>query len=596
MEDIYLHEVATDTFVLVQADWSVDKARQLIEALNPTHVIVHRFESKDEEYYYLYTKLNVCDFLRSAPKQEPIRIALDLHEGKATPTLDAYTNAEMVPDRSVVVENGRVIGFFDATVRPSRSSKVRRDISRQISPVQRSLITNFPEQVRLKETVSLLVSLSAESELREALPIALPIGTTIDVVVQPKRGFVLEERGEGRLTISDRKDTLPLQFKLKATELGIGKLLILAFHNGEALGTITLGPTVVPANKAVDSKRSSHEQTIVPFRAHQPDLSLLILEHEINGNPAFTIRLSATDPNLGLNLKPFGPVQLRFDPLRYFQDLFKDIEDLPLKTPQQRAVAEKRLARKGAQLFTSLIPADMQVLLWNLRNRIQTMQILSEEPWIPWELCKLQGKENGRVVEGPFFCESFSLTRWLPGVGRKPNLYLKKLALVVPIDSGLRFAPDERDYILSLSNGGRKVKRIPANYLDVTSAMASGEYDSWHFTGHGGFRGPDPNRSAIYLEKQEKLTPEDINGEVKNLGEAQPLVFLNACQIGRSAMSLTDIGGWAAQFLRAEAAAFIGPFWSVYDQAANDFAKALYSRLLSGMPIGIAAKEALLGV
>ena len=38
---------------------------------------------------------------------------------------------------------------------------------------------------------------------------------------------------------------------------------------------------------------------------------------------------------------------------------------------------------------------------------------------------------------------------------------------------------------------------------------------------------------------------------VANLGLAKPLVVLNACQIGRSAMSLTDIGGWAARFLRA---------------------------------------------
>src|SRR5271165_1764540 len=102
----------------------------------------------------------------------------------------------------------------------------------------------------------------------------------------------------------------------------------------------------------------------------------------------------------------------------------------------------------------------------------------------------------------------------------------------------------------------------------------------------------DPNRSAMLLENCEELTPEDLGGVVSNLGLARPLVFLNACQISRSALSLTDIGGWAAQFLRAGAAAFIGAYWSVYDQAAHDFARAFYGRLLAGVAIGKAAQEA----
>jgi CHAT domain-containing protein len=79
---------------------------------------------------------------------------------------------------------------------------------------------------------------------------------------------------------------------------------------------------------------------------------------------------------------------------------------------------------------------------------------------------------------------------------------------------------------------------------------------------------------------------------VSNLGASKPFVFLNACQIGRSAMSLTDIGGWAKGFLSAGASAFIGAYWSVYDQSAYDFAKAVYSYLLAGMPIGKAVQQA----
>ena len=88
------------------------------------------------------------------------------------------------------------------------------------------------------------------------------------------------------------------------------------------------------------------------------------------------------------------------------------------------------------------------------------------------------------------------------------------------------------------------------------------------------------------------MSPENLSGEPENLGIAHPLVFLNACQVGRSAWSLTDIGGMASGFLYARAGAFIGAYWSVYDKAAHDFAIEFYKRLFAGTPIGKAVKEA----
>jgi hypothetical protein len=609
---MYLHQITMDTFVLLQATWPAGKAHQLVQRLEPTHVIVQRPDSADE--YYLFTRRAALALLGRAGDETSVQDAFNLYRSPVTPTLDAYADAGAAPDRCVVVEEGRIIGFFDVDVPPEQWSRKRggpvvtdkslfkpgvgsayeqvESYLEHAEPVPHSLVTDFPEQVPLNQTVSLLVSLAAEPGTRPSFPIALPTGATVDVVVQPQHGFVLEGSGEGSLVTSGETETLPLQFKLQATELGPGKIRVLAFHQGQPLGTMTLAPTVVPDTQATDRQRSTHGQRLASLSVRQPDLSLLILEHESGGKPAFTFRLTALDPDLGLNLKPFGPVQLRLDPLAYFQDFFKDIEDLPLRTSRDRMVAERRLAVKGAGLFTDLIPEDLQVLLWSLRERIQTVQVQSEEPWIPWELCKLQGKEDDQVVEGPFLCEAFAMTRWLPGIARIPTLRLSKMALVMPRDSELPFAPDERDYVLSLANGGRQVERITAGYLEVMEALAAGAYDAWHFTGHGGFRAPDPNRSAMVLENQEELTPQDMNGKVQNLGQAQPLVFLNACQIGRSAMSLTDIGGWAAQFLHAGAAAFIGAYWSVFDLPAYAFAQAVYDHLLAGAPIGKAVREA----
>ncbi|MBN1349659.1 CHAT domain-containing protein [candidate division KSB1 bacterium] len=590
---MYMQDIAHDTFVIIQSDWHVAKARQLIEKLAPTHVIVHRIE-QETDYYYLYSRIEALIILGRASNDQTVleAEAFNLHEYTATPVTDSFANAETARDRTVVLENGRVVGFYDAGAGqidgPRRGT--HRGIPTRDASVPRALVADFPEQVPLNETASLLLSLTAE-KLRDAeLTLDLPPGSTIDVVVKPIRGFEMSGKCEGSLVISDDKDSLPKQFKLKAIEIGIGKITIYAFHNSNPLGAITLAPEIVPAAQAVRTGRSNREQPLATISVHQPELSLLIWEDK-NGT-TLTFKLSASNPALDLNLKTYEPVTLRTDAQQYFGEFFKDIEDLPLDNDRDKILAQQRLAAKGSLLFEKVIPKPLQEQLWALKDQIKTVQVQSEEPWIPWELCKLQGEENGDFVEGPFLCEKFSITRWLPEIGFKPELTLNKIALVAPEDSKLPLSKSEQNYIQSLGKGGRKVERIPARTLELLSAMKLGQYDCWHFTGHGNFIHPDPNRAVMVLEEQEQLMPEDLSGVMRNLGKAKPLVFLNACQIGRSAMSLTGIGGWAERFLSAGAAAFIGAYWSVYDQPAHDFARALYSRLVSGVAIGEAIQKA----
>ena len=64
----------------------------------------------------------------------------------------------------------------------------------------------------------------------------------------------------------------------------------------------------------------------------------------------------------------------------------------------------------------------------------------------------------------------------------------------------------------------------------------------------------------------------------------------------RGEISLTDIGGFAARFLKVGAGTFIGAYWSIFDRPAFDFAQAFYRRLLAGLPIGQAVQEARLEI
>jgi hypothetical protein len=592
-----LEQVVSSDFVLLEASWPVEKARRRMRSIGSGHVIVYRNEN-GREYYYLFPRDQAEGLLGAVPDDMTVGRALDLHEWRADPAVDVSEPPQAVPSRSIVLRDGRLLGFLaPPTARRGAGTRGEPIAGAPPAPSPRSLVADFPETVVVGQRASLLVSLTAplaEPSAR-ALTVELARGAAVDVLVQPRRGFVVEGADSARLEVLDRDDEA--LFTLRPTGVGPGEIRVLAFHQGQRLGAITLAPTIVAAAPPEgDAVRRSRSEPLAEARDRAADLTLLIFERREGGETVLDLRLNCRDPALRFNFKRFGPIRLQTDAARYFADFFRDIEDLPIETEPQRAAAAKRLSSKGTHLFETLFPQELQRELWAVRERIASIQVQSEEPWIPWELCRLSGEENGAVVEGPFLCEAYEITRWIQDLPLQTELTLSNLAVVVPTDSGLSFAESELRYLLSLADGKRAVRRVPARAEELSEALASGAYDGWHFTGHGAAGAENPDRSTMSLEDGDSFTPQELSGRLRNLGRGRPLVFLNACQLGRGGLALTGVGGWANRFLQAGAAAFVGAHWSVSDEPAFGFMRALYERLLRGTPIGQAAREARLAV
>jgi hypothetical protein len=269
--------------------------------------------------------------------------------------------------------------------------------------------------------------------------------------------------------------------------------------------------------------------------------------------------------------RPFGTFSLETDPAEFFRQHLKG--DLSVET----------LRTRGAFFAEQLLPPDLRRTLSDLQHRVQAFQIVSDDPWIPWEILRLD--------EGPFLCEAFALTRWIH-LRQTAYLPLSRIAAVVPQDSDLPHAEQEWKDLQSLAGEGRQVDRIPARRREIGEAFRGGQYDGWHFTGHGFFRGSVPDLSSIYLDEKEELIPPDLAGEAKRMGRPRPLVFLNACYTGQSGLSLTDAGGWAPHFLRAGAGAFLGTLWPIRDSRSREFARAFYNGFIGGLPLAEAVREA----
>ena len=58
--------------------------------------------------------------------------------------------------------------------------------------------------------------------------------------------------------------------------------------------------------------------------------------------------------------------------------------------------------------------------------------------------------------------------------------------------------------------------------------------------------------------------------------KSRPLIFLNACEVGRPGAGLAAVGGFAASFIASDAGAVIAPLWAVDDRVAHQVAVTFY--------------------
>jgi len=350
-----------------------------------------------------------------------------------------------------------------------------------------------------------------------------------------------------------------------------------------------LGPDGRVTARAPQPEASSSQapQSLNRLDLH-PDLQLVVRPIG-DDDSQLMFELAVRDPRLGPGQDDFGPVALPQSARAFRKDLLLDLEDLTCKDHEMREISRARLAVKGTTLFR-LLPPGLQRWLWMLKDSERTLELFSEEPFLPWELILLQ-PQGGDGGQGLFLHQAFTITRWLRGLRAQLDFPLSRIALVAPRWDDLPSALKERADILSLHVPGvREVTEIEPRYLAVRSALSSGEFDAWHFVGHASSRAEDPDRWEFRLEGDTSLRPEDLKS-AGDFGRLRPWVFFNGCRTGGGGVSLDGTSGWAKRFLEAGAGSFIGTHWSVSDRAAREVAIALYSHFLGGMPIGKALRK-----
>jgi hypothetical protein len=244
----------------------------------------------------------------------------------------------------------------------------------------------------------------------------------------------------------------------------------------------------------------------------------------------------------------------------------------------------RTLALRGAgiQLFEAA-PKIFQKVFWAMIDAgkpPRTISIVTEEPYIPWELMvpTRTGRSGEDEQRQPLGVE-FLIGRWTSRqhVAAPQHIPIRDSWVIAPRDSELANAEEEAAMVLREIPG---VRIDPACIGGLEAEFAQQGRTLLHFVCHGK---SGSGGQVLELENDEELETSYLRAlpPMSKLvfWASRPLVFLNACEVGREEPALVGVGGFAEQFMILGASGVIAPLWSVRDSIAHQVAVEFYERI-----------------
>jgi len=458
-------------------------------------------------------------------------------------------------------------------------------------------LAEMDDEVVVQQIASIEVTLSRElinaaraAFAATAVPVAVNRKLILDLVT--KKNF--ENAGDSRIEVTVPAPGGPetVIFDVKATDLGDGEVWIRLRQGAQPLATLVLRCKII-AQRVRPPRRNPAKTEVddVPD-GPQPLNQLTIFENERGGRRVYQFIFDS--PSLGWRLTyESNPIQGARE--QYVANIYQDIESRWLSVNDDFDQFQIELKEFGAGLWNELFPSELQKVLWKERDKIDSIMVFSEEPFIPWEMVFLTEPGQTIAPEGRFLGE-MGLVRWQHNI-RWPVETLRarrgRCHYVIPKypmkELKLAQAELEADFLETQFSAEAVVPKL-GPVRDVLARP--GAFDLLHFACHGDADSNDIARSELLLEGRaeagnyiyERLLPSVVAYSAKfdGPGAVPPIVVLNACRAGKAGYKLTSIGGFAREFLQRGAGMFVAALWSVGDTPARQFTEELYTRLLAG--------------
>lgn len=418
----------------------------------------------------------------------------------------------------------------------------------------------------------------------ESVPAIVEAETKLIVQIAERRNFRVDGERRVEVEVPGPGEEVNLSFDVTGLVQGEGELWVQVRQGPVPLVTLKLKPQIVATAGAGPTSRLLEKGEIVePSLKEEPLDQLLITENKVDNDVQYHYLLQLPS----LNIREHFESKVIQDRGARITKILNDIGNAWAGTEKDQVEAfEYQLRSIGAEMFTELMPREMQELLWDKRASITSVQVSSMEPFIPWELVCLRDPAKKGLSESKFLGE-LGMVRW-PFEGYPPKqivLGSGRARYIIPTytdDMKLEYAAGEEQMMKTLFNA----TPVKARALDVQRLLRTpGSFDLLHFAGHAEAAGDERADARLILDQQrdDKSTENALLAvtvkQTARLAAAdgnRPIVVLNACESARMNRGFTSMGGFASAFVESGAGVFIGSQWSVGDAPARTFIEKFY--------------------
>ena len=392
-------------------------------------------------------------------------------------------------------------------------------------------------------------------------------------------------------------------FAVRAERVGVAQVAVVFRQGGTELGSIVF-PLRVVAAKPGAGRVGGQVVAAGVDPADRGGVLLLVDDAPLAGGCAYRYRLVCDA--LGWDHVEFQSPLLKdadggavANARRYVESVYRRMTERALHNRNDLDLFARAVKGVGTDLARQLFPPELVRLLWERRADIGVVEVKSWEPYIPWEIVRLEHPDT-RVADERYLAE-YGLVRSLNGASRPSRLALADWRyLVADFPNGYeRPLTAERAVFTDLTQQrGIAATAIPPDPDRVYDALNAPDFDVLHICCHGQAAHDEIEQSVLYLGDRLRqgvaepfvVDATTVRSEAR-LEARHPLVFLNACESGRLGPSLTAWSGWPRTFWDAGAGAFVGTSWPVRDVPARAFCEAFYGALIDGRTLAAAAGE-----
>lgn len=388
-----------------------------------------------------------------------------------------------------------------------------------------------------------------------------------------------------------------LRFMVHGVEAGPADILVEARQGPRILVSFELKPVFVETG--ADKLRVTATASVRESSEIDRHVVMRIYEINLGNQVSLKFNLDCDDPNINVSVEQTLPVGLARE--SFVDARYQEIEQAWIADSTDFDKFTNRLRASGIDMADGLLPPEVREALWTHRHAIKAVQVISDEPYIPWELLYLTDPRSQDSDKEGFLAE-FGLVRWLHNTSWPPvrfPLGSKRVYSVIPEYPDNRYslpgAAAERRVLRTLFDGA--VEELQADSLAVTAFLGKQPdvCEVLHFACHGdttqrGFLNADLMMAGRMIGTQyqrDLLSDKQISASARFATPGiRPIVFVNACRVGQTGQTIAGAGGFAKSFLRPKsqqgAGIFVGALWSIGDTTALTFAETFYRALLDG--------------